>query len=282
MKYQCTSCDTEAKNYNDDQFVHCKENNHHIIPMLENKETKDSSKQTKTCAEKKVKGKIGEYYVESILIDDKPKFLCISNGSISQKDSIEHESIIYHPLEAKDCGYEPYNFSSAEFIELTSKQQSKEDLLDEIKSKIDRYISLRELDKNLILGDIFLTYCLEWINTVHYPFFVGETESGKSTALHLVKWLGYRCQLGEDIPSADVYNFLGTDEEGTGTIAEDEAQELSRSYEKLRMYKSSYSKGSRKARIIGVDSLGKHQVFYKTFGPKWFAAERIPHDKGFL
>ena len=47
------------------------------------------------------------------------------------------------------------------------------------------------------------------------------------------------------------------------------------------MYKSGYSKGSLKARIVGVDSLGKHQVFYKTFGPKWFAGERTPQDKGF-
>lgn len=281
MKYQCTSCDTEAENLNDDKFVHCKEHSHRIIPMLEKNEIKDVSKQTKTSIIKKVKGIIGEHYVESILIDDKPKFLCVSNGNISQKANIEHEGVVYHPLDVKACGYIPYNFTSAEFIELTSKPQSIEELLDEIKSEIDRYISLRELDKILILGDVFLTYCLEWINTIHYPFFVGETESGKSTALHLAKWLCYRCHLGEDIPSADVYNFLGTEEEGTGTIAEDEAQELSRSFEKLRMYKSAYSKGSLKARIVGVDSLGKHQVFYKTFGPKWFAGERTPQDKGF-
>lgn len=281
MKYQCISCDAEAENYNDPKFVHCKENHHHIKPMLTEKEINETSKQTRTSTVKKVKGKIAEYYVESILIDDKPKFLCVSNGNISQKDSVENDSIVYHPLEAKACGYVPYNFTSAEFIELTSKDQNREGLLDEIKTKIDRYISLRELDKNLILGDIFLTYCLEWINTIHYPFFVGETESGKSTALHLARWLCYRCHLGEDIPSADVYNFLGTDEEGTGTIAEDEAQELSRSFEKTRMYKSGYSKGSLKARIVGVDNLGKHQVHYKTFGPKWFAGERTPQDKGF-
>jgi hypothetical protein len=111
---------------------------------------------------------------------------------------------------------------------------------------------------------------------------VGETESGKSTVLHLAKWLCYRCHLGEDIPMADVYNYLGSDEEGCGTIVEDEAQELWKNAEKLRMYKSSYSKGSKKARIVGVDSLGKHQVYYNTFCPKWFAGEKIPHDKGFL
>lgn len=127
-----------------------------------------------------------------------------------------------------------------------------------------------------------MTYCQEWISTLHFPFFVGETESGKSTALYIAKWLCYRCHLGVDIPSADIYNFLGMDEEGLGTIAEDEAQELWRNSEKLRMYKSSYSKGSKKARIVGVDTLGKHQVFYNTFCPKWFAGEKMPTDKGFL
>src|SRR5690348_16247945 len=100
-----------------------------------------------------------------------------------------------------------------------AEKMDREQLLDGIKSEIDGFISLSDIGKHLILGDILLTYCQEWINTVHYPFFVGETESGKSSALHLVKWLGYRCMLGEDVPQADVYNFLGSDEEGCGTIA---------------------------------------------------------------
>lgn len=234
--------------------------------------------------QKKAKGWVGEYFVESILVDSKPYFLCFDKSSkkLEYRESIDTEIYTLIPLGKDECGYFPYSFTSSEINELINTEISKEELLDSIKTIIDQFISLRELDKHLILGDTLLSYCLEWISTLHFPFFVGETESGKSTVLHLAKWLCYRCHLGEDIPMADVYNYLGSDEEGCGTIAEDEAQELWKNSEKIRMYKSSYAKGSKKARIVGVDSLGKHQVYYNTFCPKWFAGEKVPQDKGFL
>jgi hypothetical protein len=233
---------------------------------------------------KKIKGKVGNLYVESILIDETPFFLCksLDDESLSLRESIETNDQIIRPLTKSECGYEPYSFTDLEIKNLMNTGISREMLLDEIKNYIDRFLSMSELDKHLVLGNIFLTYCQEWISTIHFPFFVGETESGKSTALHLARHLCYRCHLGEDIPIADVYNYLGPDEEGCGTIVEDEAQELWRNSEKLRMYKSSYAKGSKKARIVGVDTLGKHQVFYHTFCPKWFAGEKLPSDKGFL
>lgn len=287
MKYQCTYCDPvkSSKDRNDSLFTECHEKRHQVVPMLEIKEAKKAQKlSSPTKPIRKVKGRIENYYVESILVDDKPHFLCcsISDGSLTLKQNIETEDTVYQPIEASQCGYPLYSFTASEITELTTKKMDREQLLDSIKFEIDEFISLPYIGKHLILGDILLTYCQEWINTVHYPFFVGETESGKSSALHLVKWLGYRCMLGEDVPQADVYNFLGSDEEGCGTIAEDEAQELWKNAEKIRTYKSSYSKGSVKARIIGVDSLGKHQIFYKTFCPKWFAGEKLPQDKGFL
>lgn len=256
-------------------------NDNHDEPNNIKKSVQQTTGQKGTI--RKVKGRISNYYVESILVDDKPHFLCysFSDNSVSIKTIIDDVNQVYQPIEAHHCGYFPYSFTASEITELLNEKISKEFLLDCIKCEIDRFISLTELGKHLVLGDIFLTYCQEWISTIHYPFFVGETESGKSSVLHLLKWLGYRCMFGEDIPQADVYNFLGSDEEGCGTIAEDEAQELWRNLEKIRMYKSSYAKGSVKARIVGVDSLGKHQVFYKTFCPKWFAGEKLPTDKGF-
>jgi hypothetical protein len=86
---------------------------------------------------------------------------------------------------------------------------------------------------------------------------------------------------GEDIPDADIYNFLGEFEEGTGTICEDEAQGLIFNKEKIRTYKNSYSKGSVKPRVVMLKHK-KYQVYYKTFCPKWFAGESIPRDKGFM
>lgn len=229
---------------------------------------------------KKVKGRLGKYYFESILIDEEPVFLCNVNDTLQLAEKLDAKNTIYKPLEAAECGYFPYSFTKSYFDLLKNNPPTKEELLDEIKAKIDYFIDIVERDKHLILADLLLSYSQEWIDTLHFPFFVGETESGKSTALHLFRWLGYRCLYGEDIPNADIYNFLGTDEEAAGTICEDEAQELNYNREKIRTYKNSYSRGALKPRIIGNDS-HKKQVFYKTFCLKLFAGEKIPEDKGF-
>lgn len=278
MKWQCSSCDKIGTKKED--FVDCYKNHHQVIKILDDTDVQKLITKTTSTTKKKGKGWTGDYFVESILIDSKPHFLYFHKptNKIGFAESIDNA----RPLEKNECGYFPYSFTQEELDSLIKNPPTKEMLLDEIKIQIDKYISAKDLDKHLILGDVFLSYCLEWVSTLHFPFFVGETESGKSTVLHLAKLLCYRCHLGEDIPMADVYNYLGSDEEGCGTIAEDEAQELWRNHEKMRMYKSSYSKGSKKARIIGVDTLGKHQVFYNTFCPKWFAGEKVPQDKGFL
>jgi len=297
MKYQCSFCDTVSDKSDDEKFDSCRMNNHEIIYFIEDGDpnpadtaealeatpTKKSDKSKKQIITK-VKGSVGnDLYVESVLVDSKPQFLAkrLDSGDITVKEIIEIDGIKFKPLEANECGYAPYAFTSAEVNELTNIVLSKEKILDEVKEQIDRFIVAKDLDKHLILGDILLTYCQEWISTLHFPFFVGETESGKSTVLHLGKYLNYRCLYGEDLPNADIYNFLGSDEEGCGTIAEDEAQDIVGYKEKIRTYKNSYSKNSFKARMLMLQNK-KQQVYYKTFCPKWFAGEKIPQDKGFL
>ena len=232
----------------------------------------------------KTKGHRGNYFFESIIVDSKPMLLAYdkSTKQISTYDSIEDDNNVIIPLKEFQCGYRPYAFSQIEIDNLLSKPITKEELLDEIKVLVDRYVVVDDIAKYLIQIDILLSYCQEWITTLHFPYSVGDTESGKSTILHLASWLCYRCHLGEDIPMADIYNFLGKDEEACGTIAEDEAQGLDPRSEKIRMYKGSYSKGATKARILSADTSGKQQVFYHTFCPKWFAGEKIPNNKGFV
>ena len=286
MKKFCDTCEVSYIDENDESYLHCKELRHEILDMPKDSDTQ--AKEAKATKEKKVKqiykikGLIGNGFVESVLVDGNPMFLAkdMNTKKIFVMDKIKLKNEIFKPLEKGQYGYLPYSFTSAEITKLSNIIISKEEVLDEIKGQIDRFIEAKELDKHLILGDIFLTYCQEWISTIHFPFFVGETESGKSSVLHLGKWLNYRCMYGEDIPNADIYHFLGSDEEGCGTIVEDEAQEIYKNREKIRTYKSSYSKGSSKARMLML-SHRQEQNFYKTFCPKWFAGEKVPHDKGF-
>jgi len=287
MHFQCTSCDTTAKNRND--LSDCLELRHEILEFIDNEDhplenpiKQKSSKPSKKNQKTKVKGIIGKIFVESILLNGKPYFLCYDKqtGTVIPKDTIEYDDVHYIPLASEEYGYVPYSFSDEELDELITENTSKEKILDSLKDFIDESINANENIKHLILGDLFLTYCQERITTTHFLYFVGETESGKSSALHLFKILGYRCLYGVDIPVADVYNFLGLDEEATGIIAEDEAQELGFNRDKIRLYKNSYAKGSLKP-IIFMLKNGRKQVFYKTFCFKVFAGEKVPTDKGF-
>ena len=116
--------------------------------------------------------------------------------------------------------------------------------------------------------------------STHYIYAVGETGSGKSTLTLHFKNLGYRCLYGANIPYANIYNFLGKDEEGAGTIAEDEAQSIGDDKRKITIYKNSYNKGSRQP-IVDVKN-GRKQIFYWTFCFKAFSGELLPNDKGLL
>ena len=278
--FQCTNCDKRQED--------CKCHHPNLMKFLDNNDHKQHEKDEKKQKELekhakiKTKGLIHGIYVESILVEGKPQFLC--NNTIT--DQIYTRDFLYEldkmvkPLDPSQCGYLPYNFTKEEIRQISTKKISKDLLLDKIKEQIDKYVVLNHLDHHLILGDLLLTYEQEQINTIHFLFVVGETESGKSTIAHLFRWLGYRCLYGEDIPNADIYNFLGTDEEGAGTIAEDEAQEIGINREKIRTYKNSYSKGALKPRIIQTAN-SKRQVYYKTFCFKVFAGEKLPDDKGF-
>ncbi|MGY5147594.1 MAG: hypothetical protein ACW9W4_06320 [Candidatus Nitrosopumilus sp. bin_7KS] len=279
MRNQCTECDEfEAK-------CQCKRPS--FIQVTEEKDWKNlktmPTKKDKGTPDvkKKTKGMIGDVFVESILYQNIPYFLINDGGVVGIVERLTHENVIYEPLQSDEVGYFPYNFDSMYLSLLKNNPPTRQQILDDLKKIVDTYIDANQIDRNLILGDLLLSYCQDWIDTLHFVYFVGETESGKSSGLHLFRWLGYRPLYGEDIPNADIYNFLGTEEEAAGTICEDEAQEININREKIRTYKNSYSRGATKARIIGVDSTRKRQVYYKTFCLKLFAGESIPDDKGF-
>jgi hypothetical protein len=247
---------------------------YHLNKLSEDKKIKPVSK---------VKGWINNRFVESVFVDGEPAFLVKGKelDKIYCEQEIKYSDKTFQSLQGHEYGYKPYKFTSEEIDQLNSGIISNDEILSDVMKMVKWYVAAPPRDRVLIAGEILLTYCQEWISTVHFPYFVGETESGKSTVLHLGKHLSYRCVVSEDWPHADVYNFLGTTEEGTGTICEDEAQEMGRDREKIRTYKNSYSKGSVKPRVI-MTNAGKYQVFYKTFCCKWFAGENVPHDKGFL
>lgn len=231
----------------------------------------------------KVKGRVGNTFVESIMLNGKPAFLCSKKGSEDTftQESIEYDGILYNPVQELQP-YDDYSFTSTEIENLNAEKPTRENLLESIRKQVQHFIVASEESKDLTTIDVFLSYCMEHVSTIHFPFYVGETESGKSSCAHLFKNLGYRCLYSLDMTTPNVYQFLGQDEEGQGIIVEDEAQGIYDNPEKIRLYKGSYSRGSKIVRIIGVDTKDRKQVTYFSFGLKVFAGEKLPQDKGFL
>jgi hypothetical protein len=251
---------------------------HHFRTM-----SKEIKKNSSDKVNPKIKGWISKTgFVESVIIDSIPEFIGkdIALQKMFRKKRIWTSDGEVRPRERIECGYMPYEYTSEEIESLFNREITREEIIEDVLLQTKRYIDLQHRDQILIAGNIILSYSLEWINTVHFPFFVGETESGKSAVMQLGRWLAYRCVVSEDWPYADIYNFLGTDEEGAGTIIEDEAQEMGKDRKKIRLYKGSYQKGSKKPIVIMTDK-GRNQVFFNTFCCKWFGGETVPQDKGF-
>ena len=244
--------------------------------------SKEVKRNSSDRAKPKVKGWVSKTrFVESVIVDSKPAFLVkdTSTGKISVEYRILTPEGPIRPLKKEEMGYIPYEFTAEEIQLLTTKEITREEVIEDALPLTKRYVELPHRDQILITGNIILSYSLEWVNTIHFPYFVGETESGKSSVLHLGRWLNYRCFVTEDLTYAGLYNFLGTDEEGAGSICEDEAQEMSNDRKKMRAYKGSYQKGSTRPIVI-MTNKGRYQVFFKTYCCKWFAGESVPQDKG--
>jgi len=283
----CETCEVVR---NPEALDVCKELGHKIdegddfkgIETSEQLGLEKSTKKRTPNIERVVKGWFDDHFVESIYMDGTPHFLANVNGEIKFSERFEIDGLIIEPIRKQDSPYKPYEFTKSELDELINNPPSKESLLERIEPVIDKYIDTTKNNKTIILVDTLLTYFQDHVNTVHFLYIVGDTESGKSTIGHLMKELGYRVQYQTDLNYAGIYNFYGTKEEACGTIIEDEAQDLGLNKDKIRLYKNSYTRGSKQAIVVGKDTANsKHQEYYATFGFKVFIGEQIPNDKGF-
>lgn len=227
----------------------------------------------------KTKGWISKNeFVESVVVNEKPAFLVIDTdtGKFSVKDRITTPAGTVEPLKKGGTGYMPYGFTLEEIEDMNRSEISLKKLLEETYEQVGKYLAVPARDRVLVTGNLAMTYCQEWISTVHYPYFVGEYGSGKTTAISLCGIIGYRCLVTGSMTYAGIYNSLGNDEEGAGTIAEDEAQNMGK--DKINLYKDSYKKGKTVPRVRGANF--SYVSYFRAFCCKWFAGTGTPDDDG--
>jgi hypothetical protein len=88
--------------------------------------------------------------------------------------------------------------------------------------------------------------------------------------------------MSSGMTAANVYQFLGSGEEGIGTICEDEADNIDEDRKKMKVHKNGYTTGKYYHRTD--TSVGRQQLKFNTFCFKAFATEKLPDSvtaKGF-
>jgi hypothetical protein len=171
-----------------------------------------------------------------------------------------------------------FNFKSAEaldqFIE-KAKSETLDSLYKKVKAIWKKYIDADDFHISLCAADTIFTCFQDKMGLTHYLYFVGGNDTGKSNNLTVLEFIGYRVFKSVGITSANIYTSLGNKEEGQCIICEDEADDIDRDHEKMKILKSGYQVGNGVARTDlpqGVRSQNK----WNTYCFKAFAGERLP------
>ena len=222
---------------------------------------------------------------EAVIIGKEPCFLVSENGIITPKKQILDGDRIIQPFPSEMYINRPYIFKSInevqQYIEET-KDVSLDSFYKTVKIVWKKYVDADDFHVSICAADTIFTYFQDKIGLTHYLFFVGNAGSGKSNNLTVFQFLGYRNMTSTGLSYANIYQFLGSGDEGIGTICEDEADNIDEDNEKMRIYKNGYTTGRPTTKTD--TTYGRKQFKFNNFCFKAFAAERLPDSikaKGF-
>lgn len=229
-------------------------------------------KQKKKFVPLKVSGVCDNGYFECIY-NDKPSFLVMNENGFQVVEEVTIDGKPFKPKEPKHYPYKPYEF-------FEDSLPDKQSLYNQIREEFETFLDLEPMWKDVLAVCVLLTYQQEKLVTTCYLYFVGDNESGKTTALNLLNELTYRPMFAVSVPAADVYGYL-EDADCIPVILEDEIQGIDRDRDKIKIYKSGYKKGAKVPRTIMLEH-DRIIKYYNTFSFKAFASEKMPGVKGFV
>jgi hypothetical protein len=122
-------------------------------------------------------------------------------------------------------------------------------------------------------------------STVPYIWLIGDNGSGKNSILMTYSWLGYRVFYMSGASGANICEYLGTVEDGQGTIAEDELGDLDKDEHKKLLYMTGYASGGCVPKILDGNTKGRESRYYRSYCQKMSASENLPsikYSKGVL
>ena len=155
----------------------------------------------------------------------------------------------------------------------------------ETKELLKKFIYLTDKQFDLITTNILLSYQQHKVNSLGYVGILSLPESGKTILGHLISRMAYRTFFSTSkLNASNLYNFIGTDNEGDCTLVIDEFQEFSDeknpdNREVMSILRSGYQKGAVVPRILDASSSSRIQVFYKTYNLKFLMGNYMPYDE---
>lgn len=231
------------------------------------------------------KFKLGDKTFESIMIDNEPYFVTPSDEDdiYTLEKQIEVSGNTFLPAD-NITTINPLSYSFESEDELKhylekAKQETFDTLFTQVLTEFKRYVNVDEHVSTILSADIIYSYFQDRFGTTHYNIFIGENGSGKNSALLVFKYLGYRVFYVTAASAANYYTFLGDIQEGQGTIAEDEADDIGEDKAKQRMLKTGYASGGTVPKIEFSRNGNRSQKPYLTFCHKWLAMEEIPDER---
>ncbi len=263
------------------------------------KEDEDEAKATKKINLKKYV--FNKKLYESILLDNAPKFISVNSAlqphsdikdlDLDAKDhdapfelhnTINFPGYEFSPPESLNRNPLPYSFESEDeikkYLEI-AKNETFDIIFGRILAQIKDYVNIEEYVQVVLAADILYSYFQEKFGTTHYNIFIGDNGSGKNSILLFFKMLGYRVFYVTSASAANYYTFFGDVQEGQGTIAEDEADDIGYNKDKYKILKTGYGPDGCVPKIELQRNGGRNQASWLTFGHKWLAMEELPDEK---
>jgi hypothetical protein len=216
---------------------------------------------------------------EAVIVGGIPYFAVAKanyNGITLEESIPIDDKSEYKPFEPSAYLNEPYRFGSKKDFE-RCVQDTRGETLDSLYRKVKsiwlKYIDADPFHISICAADTMFTYYQDKMGLTHYLYFVGGNDSGKSTNLLVLKHLAYRNFTSTGMTVANVYQFLGSGEEGQGTLCYDEADKIDDDRPMMAVLKNGNIQGCPVARID--TSFGRKQIKFNTYCWKAFAAERF-------
>ncbi|MGC1134746.1 MAG: hypothetical protein WA941_18105, partial [Nitrososphaeraceae archaeon] len=262
------------------------------MTTTENKDTRKSNSNSSNNIKKEYIQKLSneKALAEAILIGNKPCFAVVDfsdpyNITIGIMDSLSYSGDTR--LIPELLNNRPYSFRNREEFDLCvqrAKNETLDSLFDKTLALWKKYIDADDFHLKICAADTLFTYKQDVIGMTHYLFFIADNDAGKSNNLSMFNILGYRNLMSTSMTYANVYNFLGTKEEGVGTICVDEADNIDQNPELMSILKPGYTRGYPVVRTLDT-AHGRKQLRLNTYCFKAFAGERLPdavEARGFM